>query len=66
MAAPKWDQAAWFKSTRSAGNGSCVEVAFVAQTVGVKDSKDPRSPVLEFTSSSWAAFARGVAEGRLD
>jgi hypothetical protein len=64
MSAPQWNQAAWFKSTRSAGNGACVEVAKVDRLVGVRDSKDPHSPVLAFTRESWTAFARSVRAGR--
>ncbi|MEU8256197.1 DUF397 domain-containing protein [Micromonospora inaquosa] len=46
----------WRKSTRSGGEGDCVEVAGFAETVGVRDSKDRRGPVLTFTPSAWAAF----------
>ena len=64
MNAPQWDQAVWFKSTRSAGNGACVEVALAGRLVGVRDSKDPHSPVLAFTPESWTAFARSARAGR--
>lgn len=35
-------RAVWRKSTRSSnsGNGQCVEVAYVAQDIAVRDSKD--------------------------
>ncbi|MGS2619397.1 DUF397 domain-containing protein [Micromonospora sp. LZ34] len=46
----------WRKSTRS-GNGECVEVADnLAGVVGVRDSKDPRGPVLTFDPQTWRAF----------
>lgn len=61
-----WDQAAWFKSNRSAGNGSCVEVAFVDGAVGVRDSKDPRGGVLEFGPQAWASFVAEVRSGQFD
>lgn len=47
--------ARWFKSTRT-GGGDCVEVAFVDNTVLVRDSKDIDGPVLTFTRDSWRAF----------
>jgi Domain of unknown function (DUF397) len=62
MSAPHWSQAAWFKSTRSAANGSCVEVA-IDDIVGVRDSKNPHSPVLEFSYRNWNAFAQAIREG---
>ncbi|MGW3889437.1 DUF397 domain-containing protein [Micromonospora chokoriensis] len=46
----------WRTSTRSGGEGDCVEVAGFAETVGVRDSKDRQGPVLTFTPSAWAAF----------
>ncbi|MBO4208741.1 DUF397 domain-containing protein [Micromonospora echinofusca] len=49
--------AAWRKSSRSGDQGACVEMAAVAQTVAVRDSKDPDGPVLLFTPTAWAAFA---------
>jgi hypothetical protein len=56
----------WVKSTRSGGNDNCVEVAFAANgTVGVRHSRKPGGPVLEFTPSEWAAFVEGVASGEL-
>ncbi|MGW2627668.1 DUF397 domain-containing protein [Micromonospora taraxaci] len=46
----------WRTSTRSGGEGDCVEVAGFAETVGVRDSKDRQGPVLTFTPSAWTAF----------
>ena len=62
----RWDQAAWFKSIRSAGNGNCVEVAFVEDAVGVRDSKDPQGGVLEFGAQAWASFLAEVRSGQFD
>jgi hypothetical protein len=53
----------WRKSTRSGGNGACVEVAFVGDVVAVRDSKDRGGPVLVFTPREWAAFVGGVLDG---
>ncbi len=49
--------AAWWKSSHSAYNGSCVEVAELGQQIGVRDSKaGPDSPVLRFSHADWSAF----------
>lgn len=57
----------WFKSSRSAGNGACVEVAFVASgAVAMRDSKDPRGPVLRFPATSWQRFVADVRAGDFD
>ncbi|GAA2379631.1 DUF397 domain-containing protein [Catellatospora methionotrophica] len=60
--------ASWFKSSRSdAGNGSCVEIAFMADAVGVRDSKDqPGGPVLPFSPASWRSFIAGVKAGEFN
>ena len=62
------DHAAWRKSTYSGGNGGdCVEVArSLPGIVAVRDSKDPRGPVLTFAPAEWAAFTAGVKSGQLD
>jgi hypothetical protein len=55
----------WRKSSWSHENG-CVEVAFIRDTVAVRDSKKPNGPVLEFTAHEWVAFLSGVRAGELD
>jgi hypothetical protein len=55
----------WKKSTRSGANG-CVEVNVALPDVGVRDSKDPRSPVISFAPESWTAFVEQVRAGRFD
>jgi hypothetical protein len=58
----RFDNAAWFKSSRSSGGGECVMVAFAEETgdlptaVGVHDSKKPELGHFEVSPGAWAAF----------
>jgi hypothetical protein len=57
----------WRKSLPSDGASNCVEVAVADDgTVGVRDSKDPTGPVLQFTRPEWTAFTGGVHDGEFD
>jgi hypothetical protein len=66
MTAPELAGAVWHKSSRSNGQGQCVEVARLDRAVAVRDSKDPAGPVLTFTSAEWAAFIDGAKDGEFD
>lgn len=59
-------QLSWRKSTRSAANGHCVEIAPVPGGVLVRDSKDPSGPVLAFDGDAWSGFLAEVRAGRVD
>lgn len=60
-------RARWFKSSYSASNGQCVEVAHLGGGfVGVRDSKNPTAPALVFTPAEWDAFTAGVHDGEFD
>jgi hypothetical protein len=51
----------WRKSGYSGNSGgNCAEAATVPGAVLVRDSKDPRGPVLAFRRVAWEAFAAGV------
>jgi hypothetical protein len=58
----KVDAVHWRKSARCSSN-ACVEVADVAGTYMIRDSKDPGGAVLRFSTEEWAAFVDGVKAG---
>jgi hypothetical protein len=54
----------WRKSSYSAANGDCVEVAELANGyIGVRDSKDISLPALRFTPTRWQMFVGEVKHG---
>jgi hypothetical protein len=54
----------WFKSSYSAGNGDCVEVASrVGDSRAVRDSKTPSGPMLSFPAAEWSAFVDMAKNG---
>lgn len=57
----------WIKSSLSFSNGNCVEVASLADGgVGVRNSRDAKGAVLQFTPDEWHAFLGGVRNGEFD
>jgi hypothetical protein len=55
----------WKKSSYSAANGNCVEVARLgAGYVGVRDSKNAARAALGFTPASWRTFVSAVKSNR--
>jgi hypothetical protein len=60
MSALDLSRAYWRTSTRSSGNGNCVEVAAADGQVAVRDSKDRSGPVLAFPPTAWRAFVRDL------
>jgi hypothetical protein len=57
----------WIKSSLSSYNGNCVEVAGLADDIiRVRDSKNPRGGMLNFTTAEWDAFVGGVRLGEFD
>jgi hypothetical protein len=56
----------WRKAAASTAQGACVELAGTADGVAIRDSKDPRGPVLSFTRVELAAFLDGAKAGEFD
>ncbi len=62
----RFDSSEFRKSSFSADAKECVEVAIRDGVVGVRDSKDVHSAVLEFTAPEWVAFVKGIKAGEFD
>ncbi|MGR6321564.1 DUF397 domain-containing protein [Micromonospora soli] len=45
---------------------SAVEVAFVDDLIGMRNSAAPDGPVLVFTQDEWDAFVAGAQDGEFD
>jgi len=60
--------AEWRKSSISAYNGACVEIARLhSDGIGVRDTKDKGSgPVLIFSQNEWGVFLAGAKNGEFD
>jgi hypothetical protein len=57
----------WRKSSHSGGSGGqCVELAQLADSVGVRDSKNTNGSHLVFDAADWRAFASRVKSGEHD
>jgi hypothetical protein len=57
----------WYKSSWSAHNGNCVEVANLPRGArGVRDSKSKDGSMLTFTASEWKIFLINVKAGNVD
>lgn len=57
----------WRKSTASNPNGDCVETAaLVDGQVAVRNSRDPRGPLLVYTRIRFATFVQDIKDGAFD
>jgi hypothetical protein len=55
----------WKKSSYSAANGNCVEVARLGGGhIGVRDSKNAAMPAMGFTPAAWRTFIREIKSNR--
>jgi hypothetical protein len=65
--APDLGDVTWRKGTRSGANGNCVEAARVVDGWhALRDSTNPRGPVLLFPVTEWEVFIEGVKDGDFD
>lgn len=56
----------WRKSTRSIGNGQCVEAARMADgRLAMRDSADKAGPVILLPQGEWLNFLRKIKVGDL-
>jgi predicted secreted Zn-dependent protease len=55
-----------WRTSSASNSGSCVEIAFLARSVLVRQSRNPSGPVLAFSDREWAAFLTGVRNGEFD
>jgi hypothetical protein len=63
-AGPRWKKSSW-----SAENGNCVEVAELpGGSIGVRDSKAnaPGCPALVFSRAGWSSFVSSIKAGELE
>ena len=55
----------WWKSSASAAQSDCVECGIVdAETIAVRDSKNPHGPALLLTCEQMTTFVTAAASGR--
>lgn len=66
---PKGDfdlsRAVWQRAAEDTSEGA-VEVAFVDDLIGLRNSAEPEGPVLVFTKAEWDAFVAGAQDGEFD
>jgi len=56
----------WRKSSRSVGQGACVEMAVSVDRTLVRDSKNPCGPALAFPQGSVTTFLRALKQACLE
>lgn len=57
------DVAVW-SPPRLCASATCIEVAIAADSVSLRDGKDPDGPQLRFTKAEWSAFVASVRDGQ--
>jgi uncharacterized protein DUF397 len=56
----------WRTSTRTQGQGQCVEVGFGADCVGVRDTKNRAAGQITVAVQRWQEFLQGLKHGCFD
>lgn len=56
----------WRKSSASAPDSNCVEIACTRSAVLVRDSSHPSGALLTWTPAQWSAFLTRICSGELD
>ena len=56
----------WRTSTRTQGQGQCVEVGFGRDRIAVRDTKNRAGGHLTVTAARWHTFVSGVKLGDFD
>ena len=67
ISASQLEGATWRKSQRSNSQGACVEIARIsADTVAMRNSRDPQGPALICQRDAIAALMAGLQDGKFD
>lgn len=61
-----FDAAKWRKASFSEPQQGCVEFAEVGGVIGIRDSKVPGGPILQFNRTEIRALLVGVKNGEFD
>lgn len=65
MARPTENPHLWRKSSFTRDE-HCVELSFAADTVAVRDSKDPEGPQLSFTPTAFTRFLAATRQNHIN
>ncbi|MFI1796726.1 DUF397 domain-containing protein [Streptomyces sp. NPDC020379] len=55
----------FIKSSYSSVVENCVEISRSGEAISIRDSKNPNSPILRFTSPAYRAFSDALLQGDL-